>query len=234
MTEEAAVSFLYFFIFDPVFLPAIQFFHKRVERGEEATCFQINKVSSGQQPRFKTFSGEGDLGTSDIYKEGIYMVTSTEHHPHSCRLATWTDRLGLSCMLFAHYIRSVKYASNIQLSVCVCVCVCVCVSTQSCPTLCDSVDYSPSSSSVQGISQAKTLEWVAIFHSRGSTQPRDGTQVSCVSCTAGIFFTAEPLGKPVTLSISIIKYMYKYEFYAFFSCDTSSSIETRTVSVPFT
>ena len=127
MTEEAAVSFLYFFIFDPVFLPAIQFFHKRVERGEEATCFQINKVSSGQQPRFKTFSGEGDLGTSDIYKEGIYMVTSTEHHPHSCRLATWTDRLGLSCMLFAHYIRSVKYASNIQLSVCVCVCVCVCV-----------------------------------------------------------------------------------------------------------
>ena len=54
MTEEAAINFLYFFIFDPVFLQAFQFFHKRVERGEEAARFQINKASSGQQPRFKT------------------------------------------------------------------------------------------------------------------------------------------------------------------------------------
>ena len=34
--------------------------------------------------------------------------------------------------------------------------------TQSCPTLCDPMDYSPPSSSVQGISQTETLEWVAI------------------------------------------------------------------------
>ena len=35
-------------------------------------------------------------------------------------------------------------------------------SLQSCPTLCDPIDGSPSGSSVPGILQARTLEWVAI------------------------------------------------------------------------
>ena len=59
-------------------------------------------------------------------------------------------------------------------SVCVCVCVCVCLLvTQSCPTLCDPVGCSPSGSSVHGILQARILQWVVIFPSRGSSQPRD-------------------------------------------------------------
>ena len=49
---------------------------------------------------------------------------------------------------------------------------------QSCPTLCDPVDCSPPCSSVHGIFQARVLEWVAIFFSRGSSLPRDRTQVS--------------------------------------------------------
>ena len=49
---------------------------------------------------------------------------------------------------------------------------------QSCLTLCDPMDYSPPGSSVHGISQARILEWVAISLSRGSSQPRDRTQVS--------------------------------------------------------
>ena len=48
--------------------------------------------------------------------------------------------------------------------------------TQSCPTLCHPKDCSPTSSSVHGIFQAWILEWVAIS-SRGSSQPRDQTQV---------------------------------------------------------
>ena len=48
-----------------------------------------------------------------------------------------------------------------------------------------------------GISQARILEWVATSSSRRSSQPRDGTLVSCDSCSAGRFFTAEPLGKPI-------------------------------------
>ena len=43
--------------------------------------------------------------------------------------------------------------------------------TQSCPTLCDPVDYSPPGSSIHGILQASILEWVTISFSRGSSQP---------------------------------------------------------------
>ena len=52
----------------------------------------------------------------------------------------------------------------------------------SCPTLCDPTDYT-----VHGIPQARILEQVAIPFSRGSSQPRDGTQVSRI---AGRFFTS--------------------------------------------
>ena len=50
-----------------------------------------------------------------------------------------------------------------------------------CPTLCDPLNYS-----VHGILQGRILQWVAVPISRGSFQPRDQTQVSCV---AGGFFT---------------------------------------------
>ena len=58
--------------------------------------------------------------------------------------------------------------------------------TQSCPTLCDPMICSPPGSSLHWISQARRLEWVAISSSRGSSQPRDWTWVSCF---AGRFFT---------------------------------------------
>ena len=52
---------------------------------------------------------------------------------------------------------------------------------QSCLTLCDPMDYSPLGSSVHGIFQARVLEGVAISFSRGSSRPRDWTQVSHVA-----------------------------------------------------
>ena len=39
------------------------------------------------------------------------------------------------------------------------------------------------------------LEWVAISFSRGYSQPRDRTSISCSFCIAGGFFTTKPLGK---------------------------------------
>ena len=53
---------------------------------------------------------------------------------------------------------------------------------QSCPTLCDPMDYI-----VHGILQDRILEWVAFPFFRGSPQPRDQTQVSCI---AGGFFSS--------------------------------------------
>ena len=54
--------------------------------------------------------------------------------------------------------------------------------TQLCPTLWDPIDYT-----VHGNLEAMILEWVAFLSSRGSSQPRDRTQVSH---TAGGFFTS--------------------------------------------
>ena len=58
--------------------------------------------------------------------------------------------------------------------------------TQLCLTLCNFMDCGPPGSSVHGILQARILEWVAILSSRGSSQPRNRTPVSCI---AGRFFT---------------------------------------------
>ena len=55
--------------------------------------------------------------------------------------------------------------------------------TPSCLTLCN---CSPPDSSVHAILQAEMLEWEVIFFPRGSSWPRDQTQVSCIS---GQFFT---------------------------------------------
>ena len=48
-----------------------------------------------------------------------------------------------------------------------------------------------------GILQARTLEWVAIPSSRGSSRPRDQTCVSCISSVSGTFFTTEPPEMPL-------------------------------------
>ena len=69
----------------------------------------------------------------------------------------------------------------------------LCLVTQSCPTLCDSMDCSPPGSSVHGILQARILGWVAISCSRGSSWPKDWTQVSCL---ASGFFTTKSSQKP--------------------------------------
>ena len=57
---------------------------------------------------------------------------------------------------------------------------CFCVLWHTVPTLCDQMDYT-----VHVILQARKLEWVAFPFSRGSSQPRDWTQVSHIT---GRFF----------------------------------------------
>ena len=77
---------------------------------------------------------------------------------------------------------------------------------QSCPTLCDPMDCSLPSSSVHGIFQAIVLEWIAISFSRGSSLPRDQTQVSCIvdRCFT-IWATREVLSQwPVNISPNLL------------------------------
>ena len=70
----------------------------------------------------------------------------------------------------------------------ICTCTCKVKVAQSCPTLCDPMDYR-----VHRILQARILDRVAVPFSRGSSQPRDQTQVSRI---AGGFLPAEPQGRP--------------------------------------
>ena len=56
-----------------------------------------------------------------------------------------------------------------------------CMRAQSSPTPCNPMNCSPPASSVHSIFQARILERVAISFSRGSSQPRDRTCISCIS-----------------------------------------------------
>ena len=78
-----------------------------------------------------------------------------------------------------------------------------CSDTKLCLRLWEPMDCSPPGSSVHGIFQAKIVEWVAIYASRGSSQPRDQTHTSKISCIAGGFFTTAPPGKSVLTEISV-------------------------------
>ena len=71
---------------------------------------------------------------------------------------------------------------------------CCCLVSKSCLTLCDPIDCSSTGSCAQGTSQARIVKWIAISVSSGSSQPRYGTHISCLSWE---FFTIESPGKPI-------------------------------------
>ena len=66
---------------------------------------------------------------------------------------------GLDFQVQSHYMATAVLGQGFLL----------CSVTQSCPTVCCFMDYSPPGSSIHGISQARILEWVAIPFSRGSS-----------------------------------------------------------------
>ena len=83
-----------------------------------------------------------------------------------------------------------------------------CLYAQLCLTLCDPMDCSPQGSSVHEILQARILEWVAIFSSRGSFLPRDRTCVSCISSVfTGRFSATVPPWKPMFGSVRMQKWI---------------------------
>ena len=76
--------------------------------------------------------------------------------------------------------------------------------TQSCPALCDPVDYT-----VHGILQATVLEQVAFPFSRESSQPRDRTQSLAWQVDS---LPAEPPGKPKNTGVgglSLLQWIFQ-------------------------
>ena len=100
---------------------------------------------------------------------------------------------------------------------------------QLCLTLCDPTDCSLPGSSVLGIFQAKTLEWVAISFSGGSSQPRDWTWVSHIVSRS--FFLSATREVPHN-SVKIIRFsqltdsiiIIKFLLYSWQSCLSGSSL----------
>ena len=80
---------------------------------------------------------------------------------------------------------------------------CMCAkSFQSCPTLCNAVDYcSMRGFSIHEILQTRMLEWVGMPSSRGSSQPRDQTCICYVSCTVRqVLHHQNDPGSPITVT----------------------------------
>ena len=98
----------------------------------------------------------------------------------------------LQCSFFVLDVR--KYAMHI------CIYCCCCFVANLCPTLCDSMHYSPPGSSVHGISWARILEWVAISFSRGL--PDSGIDPCLLLCWQ-IIYTAPPGNLSMTISMPI-------------------------------
>ena len=106
---------------------------------------------------------------------------------------------------------------------------------QSCPTLCDPRDCSPPGSSVCGILQARILEWVSRPFSRGSSWPRDQTQVFCTALevSSEVFYCVWILVVLGHVFGIKIQNLYKHEF----SLDCkfpSGRNEAKNVKIPQT
>ena len=86
---------------------------------------------------------------------------------------------------------------------------------QSCPTLCNPVDCSLSGSSVCGVLQARILEWVAISFSRGSSQPRDQTQISRIAGRHFTIWATREALPHLSLSSVIMDFNVPHHFFHF-------------------
>ena len=70
----------------------------------------------------------------------------------------------------------------------------------------DPTDCSPPGSSVHGILQARTLEWVVVPFSWGSSQPRDQSRVSCTAGRRFAFFAMDDLQSPGGHELGVVSH----------------------------
>ena len=119
-----------------------------------------------------------------LYRKNALLCFFSPYH---------TSYLITKCLGYFSTHQAILYDTS---CVCVCVCARVWAHMLSCSAEPDSL-CSPLGSSVLGVFQVRTLEWIAIIFSRGSSQPRNWT---CISCIAGGFFTAETPGKQLSQS----------------------------------
>ena len=97
---------------------------------------------------------------------------------------------------------------------------------QLCQILCDPMNCSPPGSSVHGILQARILEWIAISFSRGSSRPKDWTQVSCIAGRCFNLWATREVGWNYILIMTYLRQTHIFRNYTFIN---NSSIQEETM-----
>ena len=117
------------------------------------------------------------------FPKTVFFFSSFQYIPYTAlqKQNWWCHTLMQNLSLLPLLLRCVCV-----LSCFICVCLIATLWTVACQAL-----------SVHRILQARILECVAMSSSRGSSWLRDRTCLSCGSCIAGRFFTAEQVGKPL-------------------------------------
>ena len=149
-----------------------------------------------------------ELNSNKAWFPGLWISTYCSHEIlWVLKIMDWLSRteilVVLNCEVSKTHILVYCYSEiawfcwlvdiNVFMYIHMCVCVCVCVLvTQSYLTLWYPMDCNLSGSSVHGIPQARTREWIAICFCRVSSLPGEQTPVSW---TSGRFFTVWATGK---------------------------------------
>ena len=116
------------------------------QRRREKTCFQLVGVNRRR-----------------VNRDSQWWVQSSSWIITLCRVRGVFNRSFICCRYIETQRRSSYGRSEVKVA-------------QSCPTLCNSMDYT-----VPGILQARILDWGAVCFSRVSSQPRDRIWVSCIA-----------------------------------------------------
>ena len=148
-----------------------------------AGCSVTQRPCRGQQSRGLN---AWDLSLTSCCSHGVASVSSqmviTVPPGSDAGRSSWVHTgATLSTIGMGHLEHLITVCCGIITVCCCCLVTKLCL----CLTVCDPLDCRPPSSSVQGISQARILEWVVISFSRGSSPPRDQTCISCVSRIGG-------------------------------------------------
>ena len=172
----------------------------RADSFEKTWCWE--KLRAGEEGDYREWDGWDGITDSmgmglgrlqqlvmdrEAWRAVVYGVTKSQ-----TRLSNWIElndenRIQKPVSLDVNFILLIfrlclHFSLYRNSSVCLCMCTCVHVYTLSYVWLCDPMVCGPPGSSVHGISQARILELVAISSSMGSSQPRDRTCISYVSC----------------------------------------------------
>ena len=122
--------------------------------------------------------------------------------------------------LLPEFASSVKWGQDLSGRVMETECVCACSPG---PALCNPMDCSPPGSSVPGIFQARILEEVATSSSRGSSQPRDQTHISCISCTGRLILYHLKMATVPTIEPGSVKFPPPFKHLKIAICIFSNS-----------